>query len=439
MQPMQPTKELSLEEQLAQLQIADVAPAKADVAPAKKEERSEEGKRDLAPGKKPPRTFLDFTNMNSAGKGVQIVQKYPQATAINFTRTNIQDADLCTIASLRLQVLNIGYNDKVTDRGIEGLVKCQTLTELRMSHCPQLSSKYVALVAKNLPHLRILDLDYVGSKCKPQVKARDLIPQLEPLKDLTCLNLSNLRARNDDIALLTKTNPKLQSLTLFNNKKHSSRFTAQLISHCAKFSDLQILRLDGEFLRADVVGMISKCCPKLRTLYLWNASPLSDDAVLQVTNLKDLNSLSVTFTEGMLMWDMTKAANNGSVQKVSLCDVNAQAQNLRFFTQFYTDAAICKLVELKPDMQEVSLSNAYNVSDIAVEALSKLKFLRTLQINDSQHVTPKALPHLASCENLRYLTIKRCPKFNSKEQEKTVLGYIQQLKEKNKKLHVQTS
>jgi hypothetical protein len=179
-----------------------------------------------------------------------------------------------------------------------------------------------------------------------------------------------------------------------------------MVDSLAHLKELRTLRIEGQWIRGDVLKCIVQHCPRLLSLHLRQASPLNDEDAGFLILLTRLRALTITFFEGVKILDEAG-------QKVSQHDLLFRSSNKeKFLQQFYSDKTVQALVKTHPNLKNLILRNAYRLTDESAKALATLKHIRHVEIADSQ-CTRDSIDFFSSCASKPKVVIKL------KEEEKT--------------------
>ena len=145
-------------------------------------------------------TFLKKLGLSSC-KGVNIstwqmlIDKFPNLTSIDLSRSDISDDILLKFAqltSLSLREINLSACKQLSDNGVVALVKYQTKLKVLRLACVDITNTTVAAVDKYLHYLAVLDLN----SCRQitdggLLKCRNLLKSLESLNLYACYQISS--------------------------------------------------------------------------------------------------------------------------------------------------------------------------------------------------------------------------------------------------------
>lgn len=218
-------------------------------------------------------TCLTVSGQNCLEFGAKFAQRFPHCTSLDMSNTQISDSDLEAIGVLPLTDVNISGNDDLTDIGMYHFLKrCRSIHTLCIGSFG-LTLQSIRLIVDFLPKIRALSLNNFGGTTDQELGVefdQRVVLQLEPLKHLRHLNVSNVLLTNEALKMLAQTQPKLQTLILRHDRRKCS-FNSQTLQCLTAFTKLKVLELDGSWLRDpknQVVQMIPKTFPQARVLPL---------------------------------------------------------------------------------------------------------------------------------------------------------------------------
>jgi len=316
----------------------------------------------------------------------------------------LTDADLELVASCRqLEEFQIA-RAPVTDKGLEVLRGLQALKTLRISYCPQINDQFMPIVA-SLPELRVLELNHNAitkeglkhllrsSKLKQVVLHGDSIAassvaQLGQLP-LEELSLSDLSAP----ASLDLTGFKqVKRLFLVSMREGKKR----LIDEAAKLRGLETLRFTNCDITDDdlvKIGTLSN----LKTLEL-EGSAIKGPGLAHLRSCRSLNSLRL-HNCGVTNDALEVIGRDLSALRIVRITGSAQVQAAAFrslgkcrgLKEIYADGmadddVAAELAALN-GVEVVGLNNSPQLGDAGLQALTRLKSLKRLQVNNCAKLT----------------------------------------------------
>jgi Leucine-rich repeat (LRR) protein len=228
-----------------------------------------------------------------------------QLTALNLSHNRLSDVGMKSLAGLtNLQSLDVDdlltSNMRITDEGIKQLPQLKELRELSLAGL-KISGKNLAF-----PHLQSLDLsgDLVTDAALDNiVQCREMrhlglswtrisdagLKRVASLKELRSLSLTSKLITDDGIAHLTDL-PNLEHIEM-----HVTQMSDESLRHLSQIKSLTRLDLFGSEEGFTIQGLQQlKNLPHLRELWINNFT--SSDSFMGLSELKQLNSLILFFT-----------------------------------------------------------------------------------------------------------------------------------------------
>ncbi|XP_044009714.1 uncharacterized protein LOC122853350 [Aphidius gifuensis] len=254
----------------------------------------------------------------------------------------------------------------------------------------------------NVRHLILKEFDIDNtavmeiSKIKSLIKLELLICRIGEgtsfilnLPELESLTLEAMKNTDDCIINLPNESKNLKRLNLKNNWSVS----ADALKKISNLINLEELKLRGcEDVDSDVFASIVNGCAKLKNLDISNCQKISGDALVKISNLKNLENLNIC---------ETKNVNDDVIIEI--------ANNCKKITELYihscnnvSSLALNELAKLE-HLEILQLDNVYNAGDDIFKNMYKLKKLKCTWC---RNVTDAGIMRIIkNASNLEYLML----------------------------------
>lgn len=358
---------------------------------------------------------------------------YPPGGGISTSVLTFQNI-MQFIESSKVKLKGINFSRTLLDsKAVERLVAAcaETLTELRLVSCEQLSRSGILALCTNVPGLKVLSLG-VNYPMTDQNLA-SICDHLTQLEELNLARCSLLTSRG--VAEIVRLQ-RLQVLDLSCCSKVSS---AGFIEALCTSPRPNMKRLDVSYCNIDnnVAIALTQSLPNLTYLDLTSCRLLTDEAVCAIQRtMQHLIGLRLAWceeiTDAGLYTD--KLNEDGSSEKKSLArlkhleqldlcgckklsDVGLIASvmflGLRYLNlslcQRLTDDGLVHIAEQNRSLDHLILSQCVQLTDASViSVLQRLSRLHYLDVQGCFRLTDATLEHVSNCRRLRYLNVSLC-------------------------------
>jgi len=226
----------------------------------------------LPPNAKLQKDFKDAATTTGTSDG-ENVEAIPALAALGGLRAlqirsclRIDDSTIAELAAglPNLEKLDIGYCQKVGDGGLQALKALRWLRELNLEYCDRISDVGVTQTLPSLPKLQILSLE--GTRVR-----NDSVQVLARCPGLQEINLSRTSVSGDAMAA---------------GFKHMKQLHRVVLECCLQLTS------------AAFVG-IAKQCPHLQQATLRGSQKLTDEALAELSQCQNLETLIVSDIKGL--------------------------------------------------------------------------------------------------------------------------------------------
>jgi Leucine-rich repeat (LRR) protein len=360
---------------------------------------------------------LDLSGASITGEGLAFLKNCPQLTSfVMMNNEKFTDQGAANLASLpKLDVLEItsGLSLLLTDAALKSFGTLPELESLRLSQCPQFTDAGIAELA-GLSQLTQLDLEgctQVTDACLAHIGK---IKTLERLYLEDCTKLTNA-----GIAQLQT----LQSLKILELKK--SKVTVERLNELKKeIATLERVEADPlKEIPADLQatidaieaagGRVDRGFDELKTVkkVSFNDREITDDILIQVAKLKDLETLWIQYTS-IKGSGLKHLAGNSKLKELVLRFNDGQTDNLDGLAELtglkslgcnaFTNESLANIAQLT-NLTELDLDDG-QFNDEGLIHLAGLKNLQSLKFVDT-NIKGSGLSHIAALDQLTSLTI----------------------------------
>lgn len=315
--------------------------------------------------------FVEQTKINLINAGIISIGKLPgidhdldkALTYINSVKTQITNLDLTGLKLSAKEIetllsdchnltsLHFGIFCKVTDKGLEKILKMNSLISLDLGST-KITDKDIEEISK-LPSLTSLTL--VGLEITDQG-----LEEVAKMKSLTSLSLWGTQITDNGLKEVSKMQ-SITSLTLANCRN----ITDTGMKEISKMKELISLNLRGTKITDRGLKEVSKL-PSLTFLAL-GGTQISDKGLEEVTNLKSLTFLGL---------GNTKITDKGLKEVSKLKFLNSL--NLWHCTKI-TDQGLEDIIKLK-FLNSLNLWGCTNITGIGLDKVSKMKSLNQFRL-----------------------------------------------------------
>jgi len=297
------------------------------------------------------------TPIGLSDEGMAEIAKMKSLRILHVAQDQLTDKGVCLVGGLtNLESLDLYGNAKLTDAGLEALTNLRLLRHIRLGMEGPFTDRGMAHLAK-LPALKVLWLDTHGITDNG---LRELA-QSRSLERLCVHWLDALTARG--VAYLKKM-PQLKGLDV-----GSARLTDVDLAHLTVMPNLDCLVLPGGFTDVGIRHLAGLDHLK----YLWvncsSTSPLTDEALASISQLRELESLHIGGT------GFTNEGIGRLGEMENLC-----ALHIAFWPGM--DNETLKLLALHKGLRELSWSSSDHVTTSGLGVLNALTDLEGLHICD---------------------------------------------------------
>jgi hypothetical protein len=149
---------------------------------------------------------VSFSKRNANRKNVELLAALPDLTTLRLYETDATDEIVRLLRPLtRLQSLDLGFCQRITDASVDGIVRLRELQFLNLGFCRRVTGKGFSQLGR-LRQLRVLNMSVTS------LTDADL-SKLTELKNLTSLDIDNTRVTDAGVDSLLKL-PRLRSLRM---------------------------------------------------------------------------------------------------------------------------------------------------------------------------------------------------------------------------------
>jgi hypothetical protein len=264
----------------------------------------------------------------------------------------------------------------------------------------------------------------------------EMAAQLNGLKDLTTLALTNTVIDDAAVEAIAKSFPKLTELDLSSNANMSSqvlksiselknlqrlslvqnRFNELSTRRLSKLQDLQVLDLRGNMEAGDMTLEVLAALPKLKALKhrstavsdygmeLLSRNGTIENLLIQDFAITNQSGAHLAKLKKLSQLEIFRCQGFGNEGVLALKGLNLQRLTLRDLP-ILDDQALEVFTEL-PKLRRLYLHEISGISDIGLKNLKSLQTLELLDIWSVPQMTDASVDVIAALPNLKELTIR---------------------------------
>lgn len=316
---------------------------------------------------------------------IEIIKLCPNLKSLNLSQmpNSVSDKVLEVIGQrlTKLEELNISQSGDVSEGLIEMVASCPNLKALRLNNCEWMDDIILDEIGETAPKLERLELSNTN------ISDEGVIGILENRR-FTELNLENCQLTDATLKALEK-QPYLRTLNLSKNDSYSDKAAASMIAHLTDLTDLAFAECGIGNRTLKALGS----CGELESLDLGACKNLGKElapenpAYAGLANLRKLKRLDIGET----------SIDRGAVLKLAKSLPHLESFDFSMITMTDRDfmeiiASIPRIKALRIGLPKALFSSNY--SNDAIEMLSELRSLETLEILNGATFSENALDYL---------------------------------------------